>query len=308
MSNKKPSVVKEYLINGNNYFPNLQTERSDSLPSGAYECCVMMDGTMYLKPIEIMTDEIVEIPDHGVNEIVDDVRYFWSDKVTAKFKEYGLVKSRGIIAEGLPGTGKTIALAKTAKMVINEFDGIVLFNPEVSLLKDFLRTIKEIEPNKKLMVMWEEFDTLLGYGESILLSLLDGELKVDNIIYLATTNYISRIPARIKNRPSRFAKIVNFALPSRETREAFLRAKLHKSDSHLLPKLLEASDGFVIDQVKDLIISVCCFGYDISDSVRKIKSMQEESVGADDYNEEQTKSLFKMNKPLRGSLNPLKPL
>lgn len=307
MSEPRKSKTKEYLVNGDNYFPNVQADRTSNLPPGAYECNAMMDGTLYLKPINIVTDTIVDIPDSGINEIVDDVRLFWSDNVTAKFKEYGLVKSRGLIGEGVAGSGKTIALAKTAKMVINEFNGVVLFNPEVDILKEFLRLIKDVEPDKKIMVMWEEFDGMVGgRSESTLLSLLDGEIKVDNVIYLATTNYISRIPARIKNRPSRFAKIVTFTVPTREGREAFLRAKLHETDMHLLPALLDASDGFVIDQVKDLIISVCCFGYDIGNSVLKIKTMQEESTGIDDYYEEQTKDYFKLSK--KDAKGPLRPL
>jgi SpoVK/Ycf46/Vps4 family AAA+-type ATPase len=310
MKQNRKMKTKEYLINGDNYFPNVQAERCEGLPAGAYECSVTMEGAAYFRPINIITDTIVDIPDYAINEIVDDVRVFWSDKVTTKFKEYGLVKSRGIIGEGIPGSGKTIALAKTAKMVINEFDGVVLFNPPVSTLKEFLRVIKEIEPNKKVMVMWEEFDSILQGDESELLSLLDGEVKVDNIIYLATTNYISRIPSRIKNRPSRFAKVVNFGVPSKEARECFLKAKLHESDSHLLSSLLDASEGFVIDQVKDLIISVCCFGYDIAESVRKINAMQEDSVGIDDFNESQAKEYFssstKKGSGYRGPLRPIR--
>lgn len=307
VSEQRKSKTKEYLVNGDNFFPNVQADRTSTLPAGAYECGMMMDGTPYLKPINIVTDSIVDIPDSGINEIVNDVRLFWSDAVTAKFKEYGLVKSRGLIGEGIAGSGKTIAMAKTAKMVINEFNGVVLFNPEPDMAKEFLRLIKDIEPDKKVMVMWEEFDSMLGRSESTLLSLLDGEIKVDNVIYLATTNYISRIPARIKNRPSRFAKIVTFTAPNREGREAFLKAKLHESDMHLLPALLDASDGFVIDQVKDLIISVCCFGYDVGTSVLKIQTMQSESVGLDDFNEETTKEYFKSNKKdARGPLRPLR--
>lgn len=305
MSNES-KTIKEYLINDNNYFPNVQASRSSSLPAGAYECQYLMDGTLFLRPIKIVTDEIIDIPDYAINTIVDDVKVFWSDEVTAKYNEYGLVKSRGILAEGVAGTGKTIALAKTAKMVINDFNGIVLFNPNPELLKEFLRTIKEIEPNKKIMVMWEEFDSILNSDESTLLSLLDGEIKVDNIIYLATTNYISRIPARIKNRPSRFAKIVSFNVPNAEARKSFLEAKLHETDKHLLPQLLDASEGFVIDQLKDLIISVCCFGYPIAESVLKIQQMQENSQGMDDFSENRNKELFIMNHSSKK--HPLRPI
>lgn len=306
MTQVKKSKQKEYIVNGDTYFPSVQSERSPVLPAGAYETGITVEGAPYLTPIEIVTDEIVKIPNYAINEVVDDIDLFWSDKVSAKFLEYKLTPSRGIIVEGVPGSGKTIALAETAQHVIAKYNAVVLFNPETRSLKQFLRLIKDIEPGRKILVMFEEFDSILREDEANLLCLLDGEIKVADVVYLASTNYISRIPSRIKNRPSRFAKVVHFGIPDKASREIFLKAKLHDSDMHLLPALLDVSDGFVLDQIKDLIISVACFGYDISDSVRKIQQMQEEAQGVDDYNEDQAKSIF--NKSDKKVINPLRPL
>lgn len=307
MSKRK---VKEYLISGDNYFPNTRAERTEALPAGAYECKITMESAPFFEPISIITDEIIDLPNSAMSEVVTEINNFWSQNVSDKFKQYGLVHKRGIILAGLPGGGKTVVLAKTANMVIKELDGIVLFNPPADMLKDYLRIIKDIEPDRKILVMWEEFDSVLYDYESVLLPLLDGEIQVGNIVYLATTNYISKIPARIKNRPSRFAKVIEVKEPDLETRRKFLEAKLHETDKHLLEPMVQASDGFVIDQLKDMIISTCCFGYSIDQAVRKIKEMQEESVGIDDYQEEQAKSVFqtlkKTNKVNKGPLQPLR--
>jgi ATPase family associated with various cellular activities (AAA) len=305
---KKDIITKEYLINGGNYFPNLVAQRSEALPSGVYECAITREGVPYFRPITIMTDVIVDLPDTAMVDISNEIRNFWSKGVSEKFKQYGLVHKRGVLLEGPPGSGKTITLAKTANMVVNELGGIVLFNPSVASLTEYLRLIKEIEPNKKILVMWEEFDSLLGNAESEILSLLDGETQVDNIVYLATTNYISRIPARIKNRPSRFARVVTVGIPSVETREAYFRAKLHESDLDKLPGLLQYSDGYVIDQLKDLIISHCIFGQGVAEAAKKINEMIEESTGMDDYNEEAAKSVFKHAVDKSRPSSPLQPI
>lgn len=87
-----------------------------------------------------------------------------------------------------------------------------------------------------------------------------------------------------------------------EKRRAFLFQRdqpqaLHPSDSGLLPSFVEASDGFVVDQMKDLIVSVCCLGQELSDAVRKIKDMKADSTGVDDYQEEYTSEVFLEKKP-----------
>lgn len=302
------SKPKEYLVNGDHFFPNTVADKTTSLPAGAYQIGMTMDGAPYFSPISIITDKIIDIPNSITSAVVAEIENFWSEGVSQKFKEYGLVQKRGVILEGPPGSGKTITLAKTAELVINKFKGVVLFNPDPGSLPIYLKLLKDIEPDKKVLVMWEEFDSTLRGNESDLLSLLDGEIQVDNIVYLATTNYISKIPARIKNRPSRFARIITVGAPDAATRRAFLEAKLTPQDKELyLAAMIEASDGFVIDQLKDLIISVCCFGYPISDAVLKIQEMQQDSMGIDDYNEEQANSVFgKAKHTYRSPLKPIK--
>jgi len=53
------------------------------------------------------------------------------------------------------------------------------------------------------------------------LNLLDGVKQVDNIIYIATTNYPELLEERILNRPSRFDRRFHIGTPSAEVRKFY---------------------------------------------------------------------------------------
>lgn len=179
MAKKTEVTPKEYLINNDNYFPNTVAKRTSSLPSGAYTCATTMEGIPYFIPVKIMTDKIVDIPNSVTEDVVNEITTFWSDGVSKKFEEYGLVHKRGVLLAGKPGTGKTVTLAKTAKIVIDELDGLVLFNPRAGELAAFLKLIKDIEPTRKVLVIWEEFDSILSGYESELLSLWMAKFRLE---------------------------------------------------------------------------------------------------------------------------------
>lgn len=259
--------------------------------------------------LNLHMDEILELPDSLMKRTIQLMDQFWSTDLTEKYKLYGLVQKLGILLHGQPGTGKTVIMARIAKRVV-EMGGVVLFNPRVDILANTLKVIREVEPEKKVVVLWEEFDSIMHQDESALLCMLDGETQVDNIVYLATTNYISKIPARIKNRPSRFSKVWEIKSPTKAARKSYFEQKI-KTDADrekYVEPLTEASEGLTIDACKDLVISVILFGESISDAVRNIKEINKEhSLGIDDYNEETAKEIFlSTKKPHKNTLKPLR--
>jgi len=178
-----------------------------------------------------------------------------------------------ILLYGPPGSGKTVTIQKIIEIVVDR-DGVVLMEPSPEHLSDFVRGIKDIEKGREILVVWEDIDEWLKEYESEILSLLDGEDKVDNIVFLSTTNYIDDIPDRIKNRPSRFASVVKIELPNAKARKLFLQSKLHEDDKYVIDKWVSLTEGFSIDHLKDLIITVLCVGHPLDDAIIKIGSMK----------------------------------
>jgi hypothetical protein len=268
----------------------------EALPNGVYEAKIVgMNRQITFSEIKIQSDELLQLNDSPGNALIKDIRTFFKGKAKEKLKKKGLAYKRGGMLAGPPGTGKTSILGLITKDLQDE--AVILFNPDVYNTLEFLRCIQEIEPNKSVIVIWEEFDSFLGGSrESELLSLLDGQVSVENVYFLATTNYLSRIPSRFKFRPSRFANVIIVDKPSKADRKLYLESKLTEpEEQYLIPILLNQSKGFVIDQLKDLIVSVTCFDIPVNEAVRKIKEMAKDSMGVDDFNEENTKTIFKSN-------------
>jgi SpoVK/Ycf46/Vps4 family AAA+-type ATPase len=279
-------MKKQYSVQDGIFYPGKETLISKTLPAGAYTCNVTGTGIPFLSPFEIKGDHIIDISGSITQEVISEVRNYWSNDVSEKFKQYGLVQKRGILLHGIPGSGKSITLNAVAKMAMDELGAVVLFNVNPYHLNTFVEIIREIEPDKKVIVMWEEFEDLLDRSEGMMLSILDGQIQIENILYLATTNYITRVPSRIKNRPSRFARVIEFTAPKADIRREYLKHKLHESDLMHLEPMVKLTEGLVLDQLKDIIVSVCCFGQPLNEAVAKVKEMNDtNSMGMSDYQE-----------------------
>lgn len=302
-------LEKQYVLSDGKFYPGKKMFIFETLPAGAYTCNTTPDGQPYLTPFTIKSDEIINMPGSVTDQVVKEVRQYWSEGVSQKFKQYGLVQKRGVLLHGIQGTGKSITLNAVARMAQEELDAVTLFNPHPYFISDFVDVIRQIEPNKKIIIMLEEFEEMLNKYESTLLSILDGQIQVENVLYLATTNYITQIPARIKNRPSRFAKVIEFTAPDEATRRQYLKQKLHESDQHHLEPMVKLTQGFVLDQLKDIIVSVCCFEQPINEAVHKIKEMNSShSLGLEDAREAQNyNALTRLEKELENIFNKTTP-
>jgi SpoVK/Ycf46/Vps4 family AAA+-type ATPase len=95
---------------------------------------------------------------------------------------------------------------------------------------------------------------------------------VDNIVYIATTNYPEKLQERITNRPSRFDRRYQVELPSADIREAYLRAKLKEDDLEKidLPAWLELTEGMSLSHLKELVISVIVMQKNFNDAIKHL--------------------------------------
>jgi len=188
------------------------------------------------------------------------------------------------ITDNFVVTHNTCLIKQLIQLVVSKGD-IVLECRQPSLLTNAIKQLREIEPNRHIMCIFEDIDAICSeYGESRLLSLLDGENQIDKVVMVASTNYPERLDKRIKNRPRRFDRMCFIGMPNDENRKIYFTTKLLPEDleKHPIDQWVEASNGFSYAALADLIISVTCIKNSFGNSVQQLKNLMKEAL-SDEY-------------------------
>ena len=131
---------------------------------------------------------------------------------------------------GPPGGGKSTLVNLIISDVI-EKGGIALQFSDPKLFNIGIRHFRQIEPDRPLVIIMEDIDALIGgedKNESLLLNILDGTDQIDNVIFLATTNYPDKLEQRIIDRPSRFDRVIEIKSPPETVRRSYLSSLFKK--------------------------------------------------------------------------------
>lgn len=254
----------------------------ETLGSGMYQGLFHPKYGHTLRKINMVLDDLVVFPDHGISELIEEFQKFWQTKDL--FSSYKLIHKRGFLLWGPPGSGKTSIINLMSHILIETYNGIILLvdNPNVGF--ECINMIRAIEPNRKLVVIFEDIDSIImKYGETDLLSLLDGEIQFDSVVFVATTNYPEKLDSRITNRPSRFDTIKYIDMPTIESRAIYIRRLVPDIADAELQYLLDRTNGYSIAHVKELIISTRCLGKSLEETLDRLDELRYHRPSSDSY-------------------------
>lgn len=236
-ANKSINVAaKMWARHDNAYFGC--DEAVDKLPAGMYTIESSQQQGIYFKHFTPDLDDLLALSDSASESVYRHVEKFWESEKS--YKQFNVVWKRGIMLWGPPGSGKTTCVHMVAKAVIDR-GGIAVFvkHPDIAHLG--LSMFRRIEPERPVVVIMEDIDAIVQrHGEAELLALLDGELQIEKVLYIATTNYPEKLDPRLMNRPSRFDVVQLIKMPSEDARRQYLSTKLptlatRESVKHKLP-------------------------------------------------------------------------
>lgn len=265
---------KVWAVYNENSFTACQSAVS-TLEPGQYSVRHSDTIGVYLYKEDIILDNLIELPDSDGEKVLSEIERFWS--LEEKFRTLKMLWKRGVMLYGPPGSGKTSIVQILSNKII-ERGGISVYVGNVELTIKGLQMIRQIEKERPIVAMLEDIDAILGRSsESTVLSLLDGELQIDNITFIATTNYPEKLDKRLLNRPSRFDLVMKIGMPSAEARRAYLKEKNQRlakpENEHELDAWVGETKEFSIAHLKELIILVEVFDLSRKEAVARLRSM-----------------------------------
>jgi len=270
-------------------------ESVNILPDGQYTIEFSNDRGIYFSKREINLDDLMILPDSASEQVIAEIETFWTKE--QHFRDFGFLWKRGVLLWGPPGSGKTSTVQLISAQIVAK-GGIAVYvqNPAFGALG--LEMMRRIEPDRPIVVIVEDIDAVSQrYGEADLLALLDGELQIDNVVFIATTNYPERLDKRLTNRPSRFDIVKKIGMPSTEAREIYLRAKNPRLDHHgradELNNWIHSTKGFSLAHIKELIISVEVFEVSLRDATERLAAMMNLDISSDNSHEKEKVGFIK---------------
>lgn len=156
--------------------------------------------------------------DYNVNcgvfkQAKDAVDQFVSPEMSEVRELMSIPNRIGMLFYGVPGTGKTYLAGQIAFALSKTHDaiGIIVKGTEgdPSWMID---AIRKNDPNRLIVLIFDEFDKSSGKGTTQMLSFLDGADSKDNTIVIGTLNRFYDLPSTVIARPSRFEKILAFSI------------------------------------------------------------------------------------------------
>jgi predicted AAA+ superfamily ATPase len=266
-------------LKNDEYVPSYSTIQQ--VPAGIYE--VVWNSSLSnftLKKQPFKTDELYHLPSPEITDILTDINNFWERQ--HKYKQYNFIHKRGILMYGDPGCGKSGIIQLISQKLI-ERNGIVINvkdQEDLESFSSFIGTFRKVEPNRFIVVILEDIDSIAGesgYQTSKLLNILDGVKQIEGVVYIATTNYPEKLQERITNRPSRFDRRYKVELPNADIRRTYIKNKLTDNDLSgiNIEEWVEKTEGMSLSHLKEVVISVIVMGRTFEETIINLEGLSE---------------------------------
>lgn len=288
------ALYNMWVKSGDLFHPSKDSNIVKSLMGGCYR--ILNDnGQISLMRYKRPSEALYLMPSANIQVLVNEINLFWKKKQL--FKDNNIAHKRGVLLTGPPGTGKSSLISILSDELVKN-DGIVFHisnGNELYLFIDVVHSIiRTIEPDRPMIIIIEDIDSLMSHYESVLSNFLDGEDQVDHCVIIGTTNRIQDLND-IMLRPSRFDWIIEIDYPDAENREYYLKQKGIEGEE--LTDWVKLTEGLSLAELKELFIAVKLLDNDLDATLAKLKG-QSDMVQNTTYKPKSKDGLgFSLNSP-----------
>lgn len=263
-------IYKNWLKDGDSFNAVGDVSVEGELKKSAYKVRQDSYGRIFFDRVKPKTAELYKFKSGPMEEVLSELDRFWG--LRDDYKKLGLMYTRGILMYGPPGGGKTSICNQVVDMITGRGD-IVVYGGDLNITKAGLQQLRSVEPDRRLIVVFEDADEYLRYDEQSFLHLLDGQDSTDGIVYLASTNYIDKFPQRLL-RSGRFDKKVYVPNPPYDGRLTYFRNKLKKHDlatDKEIEALSNETDGLSFGDLLEVVTAVYALKEKKDDVLKRLK-------------------------------------
>lgn len=235
-------------------------ERSfEILPPGVYKLSNM--GSFCYVPAfeELKTQErIVNFSSGEISDFIKESEFFFDKRTKDIYNEMGITHKIGFIIYGKHGTGKTCLSLNMMRIMMEKFEAICLDCTKEGMGFG-IYTAKEMRKyqSNPIVIFVDECEDDIKGSENKYLSFLDGTDSISNTMFIGCTNYLDKIPERIRNRKSRIKKCYEIkGLPVSVYKELLL-TKVPAFNTDLISEICykAAEKELTLDQFKEALLN-----------------------------------------------------
>lgn len=206
------------------------------------------------------TWEDVILPDKVKTEVQDNIDTLF--KNIDVYKKTGICFKRGVILQGVPGTGKTLI----GKVLCQTCDcSFIWVTPKYLTKADHISSVCRLARAIAPSILFLEDIDLYGEDRQVtrdksilgeLMNQLDGLIENEYVVVVATTNEIKHVEKALRNRPGRFDRIIEIPKPDTKCRLQLLElfTKDYKLKNVDLQKIAKSTDGLTGAHMKELVM------------------------------------------------------